>query len=367
VGRILNYLEIEGFKSIRSAKLELPRLNLLIGANGVGKSNFISLFRLLNQVIESSLQVYAGQSGGADSILHFGAKRTQRLRIRLEFADRRNGYECSLVPSTEGELVFREESVWFHDKKRYPTKPYIEVLGSGHKETRLFDRRGKPTTKIAAWVIQDLQSWRIYHFHDTSAEAGVKQSSDLHDNRILRGDASNLAAFLFRLREQHPDDYHNIVDAVRMVGPFFDDFVLKPSELNKEKIRLEWREKGSDAYFGPAVLSDGTLRFMCLATLLLQPDLPSTILLDEPELGLHPCAITLLADLLRGASTKTQVIAATQSVTLLNQFEPSDVLVVDRNEGQSEFRHLDESAMQDWLQDYGLGDLWEKNVFGGRP
>src|ERR1035441_2354059 len=366
MGRILDHIEVEGFKSIRQMALDLKPLNVMLGPNGVGKSNFIGLFRLLHQIVERNLQTYVGQSGGADALLHFGAKRTRRLAVKLAFADRANGYECTLVPTLDGGFVFQDETIWFHDKSRYK-RPYPESLGSGHKETGLYNQQGQPATRIGGHVIHDLSSWRIYHFHDTSPEAKVKQFCDLHDNSVLRGDASNLAAFLFRLRERSPDHYRNIADGVRMVAPFFDDFVLKPSELNKEKIRLEWKEKGTDTYFGPAALSDGTLRFICLATLLLQPYLPSTILLDEPELGLHPYAITLLADLLRGASTKTQAIVSTQSVGLVNQFEPQDVLIVEREDGQSVFKHMDQQSMQDWLEDYGLGDLWEKNLLGGRP
>lgn len=366
MSRTLDKIEIQGFKSIREMSLELKPLNVLIGPNGVGKSNFIGLFKLLNQIIERNLQVYVGQNGGADNLLHFGRKKTQQISINLAFADQANGYECSLVPTQEAGLVFKAEAVWFHDKTRYE-HPLKELLGSGQKESLLFNQQGKPATRIAAWVISDISSWRIYHFHDTSLEAKVKQFCDLHDNRVLRGDASNLAAFLYRLQETFHDHYKNIVDAVRMVAPFFDDFVLKPSELNKEKIRLDWKEKGTDTYFGPSSLSDGTLRFICLSTLLLQPHLPSTILLDEPELGLHPYAISLLAELLRGASTKTQVIASTQSVSLVNQFEPQDIIVVERENGQSVFKHMDQASMQGWLEDYGLGDLWEKNLIGGRP
>jgi predicted ATPase len=104
-----------------------------------------------------------------------------------------------------------------------------------------------------------------------------------------------------------------------------------------------------------------------LATLLLQPELPAVVLLDEPELGLHPAAITLLADLLSSASNRTQVMVATQSVTLVNQFDPEQVWAVDRADSQSVFRHLGGSDMSAWLDDYALGELWEKNVLGARP
>jgi predicted ATPase len=216
-------------------------------------------------------------------------------------------------------------------------------------------------------VLRAFESWRVYHFHDTSRAAKVKQTADLADNEYLREDAGNLAAFLYRLREKEQAAYSNIVETIRMVTPFFDDFQLRPSRLNEEKIKLEWREKGSDAYFDGHALSDGTLRFICLATLLLQPEPPTTVLLDEPELGLHPFAITVLSDLLRSAAQRTQVIASTQSVTLVNQLTPEDLLVVDRDGAESKFRRLGEEEITSWLDDYALGELWEKNVLGGRP
>ncbi len=362
----IDRIQIEGFKSIRQADVALNPLNVLIGPNGVGKSNFIGLFKLVHEVIERNLQVYVGTAGGAGGILHFGRKKTPGIKAEFVFSDAVNGYTCELRGTDEDSLIFAGEGTWFHDKRNYP-RPYTSGLGGGHKETKLLDSQGNLRGGIADYVVEAMRNWRIYHFHDTSPEAKVKQACELHDNRIFKGDASNLAAFLYLLRAQHPAHYRNIVDAVRMVAPFLQDFILEPLALNRQMIRLEWKEKGSDHVFGPSALSDGTLRFTCLATLLLQPFLPSTILLDEPELGLHPYAITLLADLLRGASTKTQVIASTQSTSLVNQFEPQDVLVVEREGGQSVFKRLDKGAMDSWLEDYGLGDLWEKNLLGGRP
>jgi predicted ATPase len=362
----IDLIRVTGFKSIRQAEIRLRPLNVLIGPNGVGKSNFIALFRLLNQIIERRLQIHSRTVGGANALLHFGRKQTPRMKLDFTFSDARNGYTCEIQGGDDGTLFFTEEEVWFHDKENYP-KPYTEGLGRGHLETKLTDEQHAARAGIANHVIAAMRSWRIYHFHDTSPEAKVKQECEVHDNRVLKADASNLAAVLYLLKNQSPAHYRNIVDAVRMVAPFFEDFVLEPLALNPGNIRLEWREIGAENVFGPNALSDGTLRFMCLATLLLQPKLPTTILLDEPELGLHPYAITLLAELLRSAATKTQVIASTQSTSLVNQFEPQDIIVVDREDGQSVFRRLDETAMRDSLEDYGLGDLWEKNLLGGRP
>ena len=240
-------------------------------------------------------------------------------------------------------------------------------LGAGHKETRLPDIAKKKG--IAQYVLSALRSWSVFHFHDTSAEAPVKRKGPIDDNDGLRPNASNLAAFLFRLQKTDKDSYRRIVAAVRQVAPFFDDFRLKPDRLAPDKIQIEWSEKDSDTYFNAHALSDGTLRFICLATLLLQPktNLPSLILIDEPELGLHPYAVTQLAALFKSAATRTQVLVATQSVTLMNQFDPEDVVVVDRKDGQSTFRRIGADEIASWTDSYALGELWEKNVIGGRP
>jgi predicted ATPase len=356
----LNRIEIEGFKSIRELRLDLRPLNVLIGANGAGKSNFISVFGLLRHIVEGRLQFYVAQAGGADSILHFGRKRTSELKLRFSSGD--IGYEAKLAPSATDSLFFAEELHW------HPEPGFIHFETSV-KAADIESTLGHeaPHDPDAHRLLERLQSWRVYHFHDTSTSAKVKLTGDIGDNEALRSDASNLAALLFLLRTKHPENYRRIVSTIRLVAPFFGDFRLRPSPFNEQKIQLEWSERNSDAYFNAHALSDGTLRFICLATLLLQPNLPSLILIDEPELGLHPYAIQVLAGLVRSAAEKTQVILSTQSVTLVNQFEPEDLVVVDRSKGESVFRRLSAEDTKDWLEGYSLGELWEKNVFGGRP
>jgi predicted ATPase len=191
----------------------------------------------------------------------------------------------------------------------------------------------------------------------------------VNDNSYLRADGSNLPAFLYLLKKKNPESYGLIRDTVRQVAPFFDDFLLKPDPLNEDTIRLAWKHRISDKYFGASALSDGTLRFIVLSTLLLQPhhSLPSIILIDEPELGLHPYAIVLLASLVKQASIKAQVILSTQSPLLLDHFEPRDVLVAERFHGATEIKRLKTARLKSWLEDYSLGQLWEKNELGGRP
>ena len=358
----LNKIKIQGFKSIRDIEFELQDINILIGPNGAGKSNFIGAFKMLNNIVDGNLQVYIGKSGGAERLLHFGSYETSSINMKSWFG--RNGYSFELEPTEDDSFVFENETVYFHDK-RYD-KPYDRFLGSGHKES-LLKEKAMGGCKISKHVLSSLESWRIYHFHDTSDTAKMKKAADLNDNSVLRHNASNLSAFLYYLEKKHTEHFENIVDTIRLAAPFIDRFNLKPLLLAEDKIELEWKQKGTDAYFNASSLSDGTLRFICLATLLLQPNLPTTVLLDEPELGLHPYAITILSELLKAAATKTQVIVSTQSVTLVNQFAPEDIVVVEMEDNETVMSRLSRDKIEGWMEEYALGELWEKNIFGGRP
>lgn len=355
---MLDRITIEGFKSFDSIELSLRRLSLLVGPNGAGKSNFIQVFELLGEIIRGELELSVGRSGGASTLLHSTSRRADRIVIKAEFAS--NGYEIALIPTDDDSLIFEHENPWFIDRGKYQA-PYIEHLGAGHRESRL--RTSSKGT--ARWVLSRMTPWFVYHFHDTSRSAPVKRKGDINDNDVLRSDVSNLAAFLYRLRETNRSHYDRIVDTVRSVAPFFDDFQLRPDRLNTDRIQLEWKQRSSSSYFGPNALSDGTLRFICIATLFLQPNPPSLILLDEPELGLHPYAISLVAEMLEACSE--QIIVATQSVTLLNRLDISDVLIAEQIDGATKLTRPDPQALEAWLGEYGLGELWEKNLLGGRP
>jgi predicted ATPase len=362
----LDYITVKGFKSIASIeKLPLRGINVVIGPNGSGKSNFIGVFSFLHAIREGRLKDYVTRAGGAEKILYFGSKTTKQLEIHVSFNAGVNQYSLKLSP-TENDLLFpSEERVYFWDKNYYKV-PFDQELQVRGTEAGISDPFPKRT---ASWVRQHLGSWRIYHFHDTSSSSPMKKTTDVEDNRFLRPDGSNLAAFLYYLREKHQESYGLIVRTVQRVTPFFDDFMLEPSKLNPTKIQLEWRHKNSDQYFDASSLSDGTLRFIGLATLLLQPNnyRPSVILVDEPELGLHPYAITMLAAMVKSVAEKTQVILSTQSPFLLDQFEPEDVLVADRQEDSTHFTRLSSERLASWLDEYSLGQLWEKNELGGRP
>jgi predicted ATPase len=356
---MLHKLTIRGYKSIAELEdFELRRLNMLIGANGAGKSNFISLFRLLAAMSEGNLQRYVQAEGGPDALLYRGRKRTKQMEAEFYFA--RNGYRFALTPTADNRLVFTKESTWF----KGDSKDHTDLLGTAHEEARL----GSSRTPVSEFVRPAVRSWRIYHFHDTSNSAGVKQPHPSNDNLRLKPAAENLAAYLARLSTGFPDAYLRIVEVIKLAAPFFGGFVIR--DPLPEMVELEWYEQSDpDTPRKAHMLSDGTLRFICLATLLMQPPhmLPTTVLIDEPELGLHPYAINLLAEMLKQTAESNQVIASTQSVELLNAFAPENVLVVEREADASVLKRLDPEELAHWLEDYTLGELWKRNVLGGRP
>lgn len=363
----LEHITIKGFKSINSIeKLNLKPINIVIGPNGSGKSNFIGIFSFLHAIREGKLQDYILKSGGANKVLHFGSKVSKSLSVHIAFQGETNQYSIDLEPTENDELVSISESAYYWNKDKYPQPAKYPLFRSG-KEAGI---SSKPGSDPAGYVRGHLDKWRVYHFHDTSSSSPMKMTMDVNENRFLKPDGSNLASFLYYLQEKHHDSYVLIKKTIQRVAPFFEDFILSPQKLNAEKIRLEWRHVGSDDYFDAASLSDGTLRFIALTTLFLQPleYRSSVILVDEPELGLHPYAITILASLIKQASISTQVIISTQSPLLLDNFEPEDVLVADREDGGTQLTRLESSKhLEKWLDDYSLGQLWEKNELGGRP
>lgn len=364
----LDYVTIRGFKSIASVeKLVLKPVNVLIGSNGSGKSNFIGVFAFLHAIREGRLRNYVTTGGGAERILHFGSKTTKEIYVRLSFQGEVNQYELTLSPTEDDGLFPMSESAYFWAKAQYP-QPYQTFLtprGEG-REAGISNAKLQGT---ADWVRTRLGGWRVYHVHDTSSSSPMRKTAKVDDNAFFRDDASNLPAFLYLLKEKYESSYSLIRRTVQRVTPFFDDFRLEPQRLKPDNIKLEWNHKDSDQYFDASSLSDGTLRFIALATLFLQPQafLPSIILVDEPELGLHPYAIGMLASLIRHASKSVQVIVSTQSSLLLDHLDPEDVLVASRAHGATAISRLESARLAEWLKEYSLGQLWEKNEFSGRP
>ena len=366
---MLQSVHIAGFKSIRDQTLDLGPVNVLIGPNGAGKSNLVSFFRMLELSMKGNLQLYVAREGGSRDLLHLGPKVTKHVAFDLRLAEGAwsGNYRAELYPVPRDALAYGDEVL--NDRTeddRWRTRTSV-VQGESKFFQELQEGQYRHDQGTLSETHRFLSNCRTFHFHDTSAEAGIRLKSDPSEGGSLRTRGENLAAFLYRLREERRPYYDRIVATVRQVAPFFRDFDLAPDA--GRKVMLTWRGHTSEYEFGPHQLSDGTLRFMAMAALLLQPeeDLPRLIVLDEPELGLHPFALNVFAGLVQQASEHGQVLLATQSPQLLDHFEADQVIVVDLVGGESQFHRLDPEPLREWLDGYTLSELWNKNVLGGRP
>jgi len=359
---MINKIEIKGYKSIKELSLALKPINIFIGSNGVGKSNFISFFKFLNIIYEQRLETYSLKYG-ADEILYFGRKNTKQIEARIEF-DNTNAYSFILMPASDNKLFVYSENAFFY-MWRYDKGWKKEQISWNKNEAQIMNTN----SSITSFVNNYLKSFKVYHFHDTSENSPLRTSSDINDNLFLRENGSNLASFLYFLKQKHETNFRRIEKTVQSVVPFFERFQLEPQRLNDQKIALEWIEKNhTDKFFNANHLSDGTLRFIALAALLLQPEQPEVIIIDEPELGLHPVAINKLAGMLRSASgKKKQIIISTQSVNLVNNFTPEEIITVDRSGDDTSFMRLDGHKLQNWLEEYSTGELWSKSIIQGQP
>ncbi|RKY04779.1 MAG: recombinase RecF [Planctomycetota bacterium] len=363
MGHALDKLTIKGFKSIKSLKdFELTSLNILIGGNGAGKSNFVDFFRMLHAMMDGNLKNYIRKSGGIGDLLFNGRKATEKLEFITRFGER--GYRFKIVSGAKEDFSITDESRYYE----HGTSGWWG-LGDSSDGTPLLAREvksNKPDCRYGKPVYDAIASWQIYHFHDTSADAGMRHAEIIQDNKKLRFNGANIAPFLLKLKKQCNDIYNEITEAVRLVTPFFDDFLLDVEEFGeKQKVNLSWRQKKTDYPMQPYHLSDGSIRFICLATALLQPDPPATIIIDEPELGLHPFAIDILGELVQSVSKKTQLIIATQSAPFIDNFSIENIIVVNRKNGASIFERLEEKNFNVWLENYSVGELWSKNVISG--
>lgn len=366
MGRQLDKLTIRGFKSFEKLEdFELGNLNVLIGANGSGKSNFVEFFRLLRAMISGGLQTYVRLNGPADGYFFNGVSYTKLIDVDLKFGANRYAFE--LAPTTDGKLLITKETT------QYLQGGNEKTIGTGEFESVLEKRKDEPSTFFPKYsgpnryVWDAVSNWQVYHFHDTSSTSGMRREAGIEQSQILFPDASNLAPFLLHLRDEEPNTYQLIRKTLQRIAPYFDDFELSVrKQKDEDTVRLTWRQKGKDYLFSPGHLSDGTIRFLCLTTALLQPDPPATIVVDEPELGLHPEAIMVLGGLIRSASSSTQIIIATQSPQLLSEFEPEQIVTVDQIEGSTQLQHVNSSDLEAWLDDFRVGELWQKgNIHGG--
>ena len=364
----LREVTIKGYKSIafdNPVTLKLGDVSILLGANGAGKSNIISFFRMLSYMMSKSFGRYVEMAGTANSLLHYGAKKTPVMSGTLTFMtnNSENTYQFSLANATPDRLIITEERINWH--RNGEAKPYEIFLETNFKESSLAEN-GNP---IAKSIFKMLSFCKVYQFHDSSAEGPLRQSCPVETANYLQSHGNNLPSFLLFLRNNYKDSYKRIVDYVRDVVPQFQDFYLEPVN---NFVSLRWIDNSATDYrFNAYQFSDGSIRFIALAALLLQPaqTMPNVIILDEPELGLHPYAITQLAEMIKDASIHAQVIIATQSKDLVDHFDIDNISVVEMDEKTqcTTVNQLNEKDYKLWLEQYAVSELWDKNIIGGRP
>ena len=387
---MIESVRIRGFRSLADVEISgLPRAAVLIGANGSGKSNFIRFFEMLSWMIKSrKLGDFIAFHGGADDQLFGGNRVTPRLDATITMrTDRgRNDYRFALSHAHPDRFFFSDERFRFNSDT-HPTAAEWQPLGSGHPEAMIVEmaqtgRRGVPqmeplregsnefldvNTTTARVIETLLRNCAVFHFHDTSDKSRIKTRWDATDNNHLRSHGGNLAAVLRRLEREDVRRYEMICRHIGRILPVFDRFAIEESY---GKVYLRWKAKWTDKTFGAHLTSDGSLRFFALVTLLnLPPEmLPDVLLLDEPELGLHPMAVTLIGGMIKAVAAKRQVIVATQSPLLVDAFDLDEVVVLELQEGRTELSKLSPENYRVWLDDrFTPGDLWLKNLIGGRP
>ncbi len=376
----LDQITLKGFKTFQALDEFRPgRLSVLIGANGSGKSNFASFFTMMRRALEDEdgFPIFVAQQGGASKLLHDGPSRTTEAEgmLSLSTHDGKNHYGFQLRHAAGDTLIFAQEhhaNVGSNSRSplRWQAEDYTAGNGnegrreSGHSFPRLIIHAA-PGLGIDA-TRDFLKGVSVYHFNNTSAVARIQTKWRIGDNRDLKEDGGNIAPVLLRLKQEDGGYYRRIVDTIRLILPTFSDFDLQPEYGH---VLLRWRERNSDLLFDVSQASDGMLRAICLITLLLQPakHLPDLLILDEPELGLHPHAIEVIGGLIGATSINTQVIAATQSTALVDCFDPEEIVVVERNERASTFQRLDPKSLDEWFENYSLSELWQKNVIRGNP
>lgn len=364
-------LSLRGFKTIKELKeLEFEKINIFIGANGSGKSNILSFFEMIGFVMTDAFSNYVSNNGFASSMLYHGQKVTRDIEADIKFYSNtgESDYKFRISHTVNDNFLFMGETIIYkNDIKSQSCK--LNLSDEGYRETKLRDLYHK--NKTVRYIKNLLSNIRVFHFHDTSQTAYMHQASPLENNSVLMSNGGDIAPFLYRLKEDQPKYYNRIISFIQIVAPFFDNFILRSYGGS---IQLKFKEVKSDLELGSFRLSDGTIRFICLATLLLQPrqSLPKIIIIDEPELGLHPVAIDILAEMFNIASRNSQIFITTQSERLINNFEPKNIIVIDRQKDENEryyssFQKLNNKNLSEWLDKYKLSDMWNSNIIGGRP
>lgn len=371
----ISQIHLSGYRSIKKSNLQFENINVFIGANASGKSNFMSFFQMLQFYLNNAegLAEYVGRHGGSEILLFYGPKETNSIIADLYFQTAKgvNRYQVELEQAAGGNLFFKEEQLCF-SSSNIAAPANLFSLGSGGKSSRLL-QIGQQDPEYAHYfktihtIKSIMRQWKFYQFHDTSANSFIRRPSHKDDSSYLKSNGGNLPSFLSMLRDEYNPNYEFIIDMMREIFPFIQEIILE-SDYSSDYVNLRWTEKGHPSYIMQASqMSDGAIRALAIIALLSQPHLPPLLCIDEPELGLHPQAISIIGDLIKAVAHRSQVIISTQSTELVDCFDPEDIVIVNRGKDGTDFERLDHNRYKSWLDNYGISASWKTNIFGGQP
>ena len=400
----INSVSIKGFRSLADVELtDLPNVAVMVGANGSGKSNFLRFFEMLHWMMNGDgLGRFVGVNGRAQGQLFGGPEVTQQISAHVSFGNGNDFYDYrfGLEYAESDILVFSDESFKFSTNQQMLTTSSSEKnsqesnlrleetgrnlgawndFGRGHSEAKITtyrcendsysqsdDGSRSPECIAAKEIVKIFKGSPVYQFHNTSLTSKIKASCYMGDDSSLRHDGSNLSSVLFRLENEYGKHYRSVLRDISQILPGFDRFVIEEKD---GMTILNWKSLSSGKIFEAGQTSDGSLRLFALITLLNLPTrmLPDVIFIDEPELGMHPSAISLVGSIIDVVSQDCQVILATQSPLLVDEFNLDEIIVFDLKNGKTHIRQLESTEYDHWLKEYSTGQLWQKNVIGGRP
>jgi predicted ATPase len=403
---MFDYIKIERFRTFKKVELEMPRLAVLIGPNGGGKSNLLDLLMLMAEAGRGELAVGVNKRGGFRNIA-FGFDSSHEVRVEFRFREALGQVSQTLtLPMSEApekealDIRFRvglrglgvnfrvsEEHLRVESpdgpadgleidrdergtefRKRIESIPMFEEQKLVESvELAIFQVRDKDKYEESWAVLRQFQGMVFYRDIDVGPESPVRQPALVTTGIRLSPDGRNLSSALYSIQQEYPDVWGEILEILKTAYPGFAKITV-PAGGGDGKVHLRWFEEPYQREGVTAnLLSDGTLKLLCLIAILMSPDPPPLICIDEPELGLHPDWIKLVAEMLQSASARTQLIVATHSPQIVAGLDPEQVIVTEKIDGETNLTRLERRDLEKWLKDFNLSDLWLAGHLGGHP
>jgi predicted ATPase len=391
---MITSLTIKGYRSLKDVTIPLGPLNVMIGPNGGGKTNIMDVLALLQEAATGSLSDAIDRRGPIRSLLFAGGAKSIEVAVEISLppgfrralrsgAQKTLRYAVTLAPAGGGYYV-KSERMWSDDVRKalgFPvfagrgvlaraTQTAAKTFLAEHQMTPAELALSRPDSVLSPVARLRLTFLKkvlgravcVYGLPDTRTDAPMRQPQVARMESVLKRDSSNLPAVLQLISQsdRYEHMYEDIESELRAGFPQEFRGLKFPSSGGDGRIAMRWREKAfPDRSFDAYEISDGTINFVRLATLLAGSTTPQVVCIDEPEVGLHPRLIRLVAEMLQANAGPRQFIVATHSPALVDKLNPEEVLVVEKTEGATQVRRLDPDDLKHWLDKFSLGELWQ--------